>query len=148
MPEALDFEQEPTILQQMHQDYDKYTKDDNETVDSDQNVDTMGILDVLREKSTPLNADTLIKRAYDSLYDGNLEDAAELFNQAIAQKPPRQAEFKIAIQLCNIYKNLGYKELALDILVSYKNHYGADLSENDMAAITASILDMDGTLDA
>jgi tetratricopeptide (TPR) repeat protein len=111
-------------------------------VDSAQNIDKMGMVGELCPDGGESDADELVKFAFLRLQSGMLEEAAEYFYQAIEKRPGRDLEFKLVIELCQIYRALGSVELALDILENYRDNYRDQIPRHDLDAMESCILEM------
>ena len=108
---------------------------DQNAVDTVLNVGKMGIVTEQDPKTDLNDVNSLINLAFDSLYGGKLEEAAEYFYNAIDTRPPLNLEVMIAIQLCMIFSELGRADLSYDILTGYNEKYREQLSDEDRTAL-------------
>jgi hypothetical protein len=102
-----------------------------DSVDTDANIDKMGIVTENQQRYENEDVNSLVNQAFDCLSSGNLEEAAEYFYSAIDKHPPLNLEVQIAIQLSMVYCELGKADLSYDILVVYKNQYRSRLTDED-----------------
>lgn len=112
-------------------------------VDSAENIDKMGIENTLQD-SDSLTIDECIEEAFRLKELGDSEGAIIYHMYALDKKPEKDLTFWIVLDICVMYKSLGQRELALDILNSYYDIYSdiMDISvkeeiENNLSEIQA-----------
>ena len=118
---------------------DIYINNEKEYVDTTVNIDKMGNITELQQDDENNNVISLINRAFNSLEDGNLEEAAMHFYSAIEKKPPLSLEIQIAVQLSMVYSELGRADLSCDILDEYYNEYWNRLSDEDKLILETGV---------
>jgi tetratricopeptide (TPR) repeat protein len=91
-------------------------------VDSAENIDKMGIENTLQDRDS-LTIDECIEEAFRLKELGDFEGAIIYYMYALDKKPGRDLTFWIVLDICVMYKSLGQRELALDILNSYYDIY-------------------------
>lgn len=101
-------------------------KDENnpeKSVDSAENTDKMGIENKVQE-SENLTIDECIEEAFRLKEQEDGEGAILYYMYALDKKPRRELAFWIVLDMCVLYKTLGQRELAYDILNSYNVAFG------------------------
>jgi len=99
------------------------------SVDRTEIIDKMGI-EIIGQTGENLAFDenlTLedcIEKAFSLKKGQDFESAILYFMYALDKKPSRQLAFWIVLDICTMYKELGQKEMALDILNGYYEIYG------------------------
>ncbi len=93
------------------------------SVDSNENIDKMGIENIVHDRNT-LTIEECINEAFRLKGAGDFESAILHHMYALDKKPNKELTFWIILDICVMYKSLGQRELALDILNSYYETYG------------------------
>ncbi|NLV37273.1 MAG: hypothetical protein GXY17_11435 [Clostridiaceae bacterium] len=93
------------------------------SVDSAVNIDKMGIENNMHDVGA-LTIEECIEEAFRLKEEGDSEGAIIYCMYALDKKPPKELTFWIVLDICVMYKALGQRELALDILNSYYDIYG------------------------
>lgn len=93
------------------------------SVDSTENIDKMGIENNMHDVGA-LTIEECIEEAFRLKEEGDSEGAIIYCMYALDKKPPKELTFWIVLDICVMYKALGQRELALDILNSYYDIYG------------------------
>jgi len=88
------------------------------SVDSTENIDKMGI-ESEEQESENLTIEDCIEEAFRLKEQDDGEGAILYYMYALDKKPLKELAFWIVLDICVIYKTLGQKELAYDILNSY-----------------------------
>ncbi len=87
------------------------------SVDSEENIDKMGLENEITDISE------FIEEAFRLKEQGDLEGAALYYMYVLDRKPSKQLIFWIVLDICVLYKELGQKTLAKDILSGYTEKY-------------------------
>jgi tetratricopeptide (TPR) repeat protein len=93
------------------------------SVDRTEIIDKMGIENI-GQTSENLGLDECIEKAFLLKESKDLESAILYYMYALDKKPGKDLAFWIVLDICVIYKELGQKEMAFDILNSYYEVYG------------------------
>jgi len=91
-------------------------------VDSAENIDKMGIEKTMQDGES-LTIDECIEEAFRLKELGDFEGAIIYYMYALDKKPGKDLTFWIVLDICVMYKSLGQRDLALDILNSYYDIY-------------------------
>ncbi|NTV88795.1 MAG: hypothetical protein HGA22_00290 [Clostridiales bacterium] len=94
------------------------------SVDSEENIDKMG----LENEITDIGE--FIEEAFQLKEKGDLEGAALYYMYVLDRKPSKQLIFWIVLDICVLYKELGQKTLAMDILSGYAERYSDIMNED------------------
>jgi hypothetical protein len=70
---------------------------------------------------------------------GEPEAAAQYFMYALDRKPEKDLTFRIVIDICVLYKSLGQRKLAEDILNSYYDSFNDIMDESVKEEILLNI---------
>jgi len=112
-------------------------------VDSAENIDKMGIENTMQDRDS-LTIEECIDEAFRLKELGDFEGAIIYLMYALDKKPEKDLTFWIVLDICVMYKSLGQRDLALDILNSYYDIYSdiMDVSvkeeiENNLSEIQA-----------
>lgn len=113
------------------------------SVDSDENIDKMGIENIVQE-SENLTIEECIEEAFRLKAQGDGEGAILYFMYALDKMPDQDLTFWIVLDICVLYKALGQSALAFDILNGYYDTFGENMDisvrkeiESNLAEIQA-----------
>lgn len=93
------------------------------SVDRTEIIDKMGIENIGQD-SEKLGIEECIDKAFSLKEENKAESAILYYMYALDKKPGKDLAFLIVLDICVLYKDLGQKEMALDILNSYYDIYG------------------------
>lgn len=110
-------------------------------VDSAENIDKMGIENALHD-SDSLTIDECIEEAFRLKELDDSEGAIIYYMYALDKKPKKDLTFWIILDICVMYKSLGQRELALDILNSYYDIYSDIMDISVKEEIEANLLNI------
>ena len=96
------------------------------SVDSDENIDKMGIENIVQE-SENLTIEECIEEAFRLKAQGDGEGAILYFMYALDKMPDQDLTFWIVLDICVLYKALGQSDLAFDILNGYYDTFGENM---------------------
>lgn len=108
------------------------------SVDMSGNTDKISI-DNYMQDSEKLTLDDCINMAFDFRDKGELEAAAQYFMYALDRKPDKDLTFWIVLDICVLYKSLGQRKLAEEILNSYYDSFGDIMDESVKEEILLNI---------
>ena len=111
------------------------------SVDSNENIDKMGIENSLQE-SEILTIDECIEEAFRFKQQGDAEGAILYYMYALDRKPQKDLAFWIVLDICVIYKTLGQYELAFDILNSYYDVFGGMMDASVKEEIERNLINI------
>lgn len=108
------------------------------SVDSSEITDKISI-DNYMQDSENLTLEDCIAKAWDLREQGESEAAVQYFMYALDRKPDKDLTFWIVLDICILYKNLGQRKLAEDILNSYYDSFSDIMDESVKEEIRINI---------
>jgi len=121
------------FLTELYKHYTEYDAEKSRTVkeivDREENIDKMGIdenYDIVDNDVIDENNDinSYIEKAFRQKENGDLEGAALSCIKILESQPGNELFFLTLLDICSIYKELGQKRLAHEILKGYAEVYG------------------------
>jgi hypothetical protein len=112
-------------------------------VDSDKNIDTISVSDYELPKLEEMGISDLISSGFDRMGSGELEQAAEFFNEALMRRLSKELELNLVAKLCYIYKEIGLAEYALYIVDSYRTKYSGRINQDILTEMEMIIQELE-----
>ena len=123
------------------EDTDKAENNLEKSVDSSENIDKMGIENIV-QNSAVMTIEDCIEEAFRLKESDDAEGAVQYFIDALDKKPQKELTFWIVLDICVLYKNLGQAELAYDILNSYHDTFGEMMDASVKEEIEYSLFEI------
>lgn len=104
------------------------TVDEHGGIDSTIDNDRIKSNEEMANDNTELTIEQCIERAFELKSDGQLLEAVDYYIQALDKKPDDQLIMWIVVDICSLYKQLGQNNLAKEMMESYIETFGDNIS--------------------